>query len=327
MNRALSYQDVYLVPRYSESESRSKADVSVEFLGRRFRLPIVTSNMESVINTDIAKWLSENNLFYIMHRFGDTRAFVERANREKWKTISISIGVKQSDIDIDYFIKSGLEITHITIDVANGHHLAVRRTIEHIKNMYFILAPHFGKTKIIPKIIAGNVATPEAVKDLTAWGADAIKVGTAGGLCCSTKNKTGFHVPMFTCALECCKSSTIPIILDGGIRENGDIAKALNAGATLVMAGSIFAACKDAPGDNITTESMSNVTHKKYHGSASFKQKGENRHIEGESIEVPCNGLTIEEKMDEIKESLQSSVSYAGGTNLDALKEVKYITL
>jgi len=120
------------------------------------------------------------------------------------------------------------------------------------------------------KIIAGNVATPEAVKDLAIWGADCVKVGIAGGGACSTKNMTGFHVPMFSCVEDCVNwkelfiskeftseqimklsKLNIPIIADGGIKENGDIPKALVAGAKMVMAGSLFAACIDAPGENI----------------------------------------------------------------------------
>ncbi len=259
---ALSYADIYLTPRYSTLRSRSDADVSVEFLGRRFALPICLSNMSSVINVDIAKWMSEHDMFYIYHRFTDTRAFVERANKENWRTISISVGVKQADKDILTLIAANKWcIDFITIDVAMGHHVLVKEMLAFIRSLGFALQ---GTQGWPTRIIAGNVATPEAVRDLALWGADACKVGVGGGKSCSTKDQTGFHVPMFSCALESCKDSPIPIILDGGIRYNGDIAKALVAGmsvchqAILVMAGSLFAACEDAPGETIVLPSLTN---------------------------------------------------------------------
>ena len=97
MEKSLRYQDVYLVPRHSELESRSKADISVDFLGHRFNAPWLPANMESVVDEKVAHWLSENGYFYIMHRFGDTQKFVEKANKEGWKTISIGVGVKNED--------------------------------------------------------------------------------------------------------------------------------------------------------------------------------------------------------------------------------------
>lgn len=133
--------------------------------------------------------------------------------------------------------------------------------------------------------------------------------------------------------------ASIPIVADGGIRENGHIPKALVAGATMVMAGSLFVACIDAPGENVygerkithadtgLYETLGPITHKKYHGSASAKQKGERKHVEGFETEIPCNGLTIEEKYKELIESLQSAVSYAGGKDLKAFEKVGYITI
>jgi GMP reductase len=205
-----------------------------------------------------------------------------------------------------------------------------------------------------PKIIAGNVCTRGAVEDLAKWGADAVKVGIAGGHACSTKNMTGFHIPMFSCMNEICeknkltywtseygggcylqKNISVPIIADGGIRESGDIAKALTAGATMVMAGSIFAACIDAPGENVYGHPFSinpdipppPTVGKKYFGSASAKQKGNHTHVEGFEVEIPCNGLTYTEKYAELTDSLQSAVSYAGGKDLSAFKDVRWVSI
>jgi len=353
MEKSLSYQDVYLCPKYSELRSRSEADISVEFLGRKFKAPWLPANMESVIDIKQAKWLSENDYFYIMHRFSDNAKFIKTANEENWKTISISVGVKEEDRRLlEWCDENDFRIDFVTIDIAHGHSILLKEMIAYIK-------------KYMPieiKVIAGNVATPEAIRDLTDWGADAVKIGIAGGAACSTKHQTGFHVPMFSCVKNCVAETMlrvahqnfvkrkvledfpdykadfprlIPIIADGGVRENGDISKALVAGATMVMAGGLFAACIDAPGENIYGGVMSvnpkipppPIIAKKYHGSASAKQKGEHKHVEGFEIEIPCNGLTYESKYQELTESMKSAVSYAGGKDLSAFKEVAYITI
>lgn len=361
VQKALNYSDIYLVPKYSELESRSQADISVSFLGRKFKAPWIPSNMESVLSIDNARWLSENGYFYIMHRFGNNIRFIIQANHESWKLISISIGVKESDkILIQNIQNSSLRVDVITIDIAHGDHILNIEMISFIK-----------KTLPNVKIIAGNVCTVEALHRLADAGADAIKVGIAGGGACSTKNMTGFHIPMFTCVQNCAKhnlgwiespkgsrnlySTQLPIIADGGVRENGDIAKALVAGADMVMAGSMFAACIDAPGENIYNDENINacikllmsprsdnplryddalaiaykeckILKKKYHGSASVKQKGQKKNVEGFEVEIPCNSMTYSEKYQELAESLSSSISYAGGKDLKAFNSVNYIT-
>jgi GMP reductase len=125
----------------------------------------------------------------------------------------------------------------------------------------------------------------------------------------------------------------IPIIADGGARENGDIAKSIVAGATLTMIGGMVAACTDAPGESVydglvsTNPSvpMPPIARKKFHGSASSRQKQEHKHVEGIELEIPCNGMTIAELYQDIRESLQSAVSYAGAPSLGGLKDGQYV--
>jgi GMP reductase len=136
---------------------------------------------------------------------------------------------------------------------------------------------------------------------------------------------------MFTCVQNCSNvtlnnGTSIPIIADGGICCNGDIAKALVAGATMVMAGSMFAACTDSPASLIN---INGVNHKAYFGSASAENKGHNNNIEGKLNNIPNNGMTYGEKFNEITQDLQSSISYAGGTALSCLTpgEVQFYQL
>jgi IMP dehydrogenase/GMP reductase len=111
----------------------------------------------------------------------------------------------------------------------------------------------------------------------------------------------------------------IPIIADGGIQNIGDIPKALVAGATMVMSGGLFAPCIDSPAKIVDNK-------KQYRGSTSFSAKKENKHIEGKVIDVE-SGITIQEKLEEIKQALQSSISYGGGKDLSCFKKVQYITI
>ena len=356
-----SYQDICLKPKYSIHPSRADISVAVELGQRGFKIPVIPANMACTINTELASWMSQNDYFYIMHRFNvdhshpvnqDNMAFVKLANEQRWNTISISIGVQEDDKNfLRWIIENDYMVDYITIDIAHAHSVRMKEMLSFIHGLTFRsrISPHLIDGERVeyestlppmymPFVIAGNVATPEACNDLAAWGADCVKVGIAQGDACTTYGQTGFGLPMFTCVQECAKVCPVPIIADGGIRLNGDFAKAIVAGGHIVMAGSIFAACKDSPAETVertaftgygtekfkTTEfggyyvseceeTTVKKTFKVYYGSASAKNKGVSKHIEGRVVELPCNGMTYAEKLSEITESLQSSISYSGG--------------
>ena len=310
---ALSYDDICLIPRYSELSTRSLAVPAVNFGGNFFELPIIPANMRCCIDPDLAKKLSKKSYMYIMHRFDvEYEVFVKKANEESWPVVSISVGVSQSDIpSLENIAIRNYKLDYITLDVAHGHSKLVKDTLYYLRKKF---PDSF--------IIAGNVATPKAVADLEKWGASAVKVGIGGGSPCSTKYKTGFTNPMFTCISECACAAGVPIIADGGIRHNGDIAKALVAGASMVMCGGLFVACKDSPAETINIPCSTYA--KRYFGSASLSNKSKNSHIEGFTVDVEGNGMTYFEKLNEISEDLSSAISYAGGEDLAAFNRVQY---
>ena len=192
-NRLLRYSDVVLVPQKSKVESRSHVDVSCKLGEHMFNLPVVPANMKTVMDASLAKELSDNAYFYVMHRFGiDNYKFVKTANEQGWRVVSISVCVKPSDVKtLKRIAKDNLQLDYVTIDIAHGHSVLMENTLKEIKDI-------FGEKTFV---IAGNVATGPAVHELTEWGADAIKVGIGQGSPCTTKDKTGFTKPMFSCLL------------------------------------------------------------------------------------------------------------------------------
>jgi GMP reductase len=308
-NKSLYYDDVYLVPKYSQLNSRKEADTSIIFGRNKFQLPIIPSNMMSVINEEWAQWLCDNHYFYVMHRFNNvTVPFVRKANDENWDIISISTGVNEDSLaELEILKNDKVVIDYITIDVAHGHHLKVKNRIQDIKTLF----PN-------TFLIAGNTSSPQATVDLEDWGADATKCLIGTGSACSTKYQTGFHVPSFSCISECSYVAKKPIIADGGAKYYGDIAKSLVAGATMVMSGGMFASCNDSPAPFINGK-------KHYFGNASATAKGANIHVEGFDLQIEMAEVSLKERMTEIKQALQSSISYAGGKDLNAFNGVKYV--
>jgi GMP reductase len=314
MENVFDYEDIQLIPEKCIVKSRKECDTSIEFGGRKFRLPVVPSNMQTIIDEKIAIYLAENDYFYIMHRFKpETRLDFVKEMQERGLYASISVGVKEEEFDfIIELADAGLTPEYITIDIAHGHADTVISMIKHIK-------------KYLPNsfVIAGNVGTPQAVRDLEQAGADATKVGIGPGKVCITKIKTGFGTGGWQLAALrwCAKAATKPVIADGGIRTHGDIAKSIRFGASMVMIGSLFAGHEESPGETIEKDGK---LYKEYFGSASEFQKGERRNVEGKKMWVEYKG-PLQNTLTEMEEDLQSSISYAGGNKLSALRNVDYV--
>lgn len=308
------YEDIQLIPNKCIVESRSECDTSVKLGNRSFRLPVVPANMQTIIDEELAEKLARGGYFYIMHRFQPERrlAFCKHM-KEEGLFSSISIGVKPDEFDfVIQLKKEGITPEYITIDIAHGHSNRVIEMIRHIKTN---LPDSF--------IIAGNVGTPEAVRELENAGADATKVGIGPGKVCITKLKTGFGTGGWQLAAVrwCAKAATKPIIADGGIRDHGDIAKSIRFGATMVMIGSLFAGHIESPGKIVEIEGK---PYKEYFGSASEFQKGARKNVEGKKLYIPSKG-SIFDTLTEMEQDLQSSISYAGGNTLAAIKKVDYV--
>jgi GMP reductase len=309
------YDNILLLPRKCRVTSRAECDASIEFGGRRFHLPVVPANMKTVVDETVTEYLAANGYFYVMHRFDlDTVAYAHRM-RAQGHFVSLSLGVKDADKQVvDRLAADGVGADYLTIDIAHGHADSVHQMIDHIRQK---LPAAF--------VIAGNVGTPEAVIDLENWGADATKVGIGPGKVCITRLKTGFGTGgwQLSALKWCARVATKPIVADGGIRHHGDIAKSVRFGASMVMIGSLFAGLEESPGATVEVDGK---LYKEYYGSASDFNKGEYKHVEGKRILEPIKGR-LADTLREMREDVQSSISYAGGKTLTDLRKVNYVVL
>ncbi len=214
-------------------------------------------------------------------------------------------------------------VDFIVIDAAHGHSFGVMNCLKMLKERLPDL-----------KVIAGNVATKQGVRDLHALGADGLRLGIGAGSICTTRIVAGVGVPQFTAVMDCCEEAQklgIPTIADGGIRSSGDIVKCLAAGASSVMMGNMFAGCEESPGE---IEIFRNRAYKVYRGMGSvgaMRQGSSDRYMqikdkggvivpEGVEGRVPFKG-PLSDTMNQLIGGLRSGMGYVGAASLPELRE------
>jgi IMP dehydrogenase len=315
MKEALSYDDVLLIPKYSEIESRSEISLESQ-LGKnlKFNVPIIASPMDTVSGLEMALALSKLGGVAIIHRYNtvEEQTNIVREVKRQGERVGAAVGTTGDFMQrVETLHTAGVDF--ICIDVAHGDHLMVRNAIRSIKNKY-------GNTI---HIMAGNVATKHAFQRLEAWGADSIRVGIGGGSICSTRIQTGHGVPNLTAIMECASvAQAATLIADGGIKNAGDCVKALAAGAKFVMLGSLLAGTDEAPGEVV--ESLLHGTRlKSYRGMASREAqegwRGKSSAPEGIATMIPCKG-PVEKIFNDLAGNIRSGLSYSGARALDELR-------
>lgn len=314
----LNYDQVLLTPQYSETTSRSTINTSIEFGWNTFQSPIILANMKTVIDEKLAIRLAKKKYFYVMHRFNNDSVSFNKKMHKKWLISSISLWVNEDAHETIDTIKKNKDPNphYITIDIAHGHCKKMKDMIQYCK-------------KQLPKsfIIAGNVCTTQWVQDLEKRWADAVKIWIWPGSVCTTRLKTWFSCPQFSAVLKCAKIATVPVIADWWIQHNGDIAKAIAAWATMIMAWWIFAWYDESPWNVIYFREWDReVKYKEYFWSASEHNKKEKKNIEWRKTFIPLRG-SLKEKLEEVQQDLQSSISYAGWNSLQSLKNIPRVII
>jgi GMP reductase len=327
MTTYFDYNNINLIPNKCIVSSRNECDPSIQFGKYKFKLAIVPANMECVINEKLAEELSKKGYFYVMHRFNiNIEDFIQYMQFNKLVT-SISIGVNEDTYELLNKLKGkSLIPDYITIDIAHGHSIKMENMIKFLRNDN-VFKDVF--------IIAGNVSTIEATKDLIEWGANAIKVGIGPGSACTTYPCTGFGSRGIQASIveECSRyikdnNLDAHIIADGGIVNICDIVKSIVLGASMVMIGGMLSGFNESPGKIII--GTDGKSYQQYYGSASeFSMTNEgqtkNKNIEGTCKLVPYKNQSIFTYLNHIKQCIQSAISYGGGINLMSLKDIKYI--
>ncbi|MFB6215722.1 MAG: IMP dehydrogenase, partial [Candidatus Aenigmatarchaeota archaeon] len=206
----------------------------------------------------------------------------------------------------------------LVLDIAHCHHEKALEKIEKFSSLYPGTV-----------LVAGNVATGEGARDLEAAGADIVKVGIGPGSACTTRKVAGAGVPQFTAVKECVEAVEVPVIADGGIREPGDLAKALMAGAAAGMIGGLLAGTDEAPGEVITEDGEKK---KVYRGMASYEaaqkraeREGrefsyEDRVAEGVDSTTTYRG-SLGDMVHRLQGGLRSAISYCGADELSKARE------
>lgn len=317
MKPSLSYNDISLVPRkLSQVSSRKEIDMSLNLNsdGYKFelRIPLFPAPMDTICSAEMCKILAHNGMLGMIHRFQPLENrkddFLELKN-DKIDAV-IAVGLDESKLINEFY---DLGARAFIVDVANGFNSAVEPIVKQLRELKGTF------------ILCGNVDSEEGFKYLSDLGVDAIRVGIGTGSMCTTSIMTGVGQGIVSSIQECRNvkdkiNSDSVLIADGGIREVGDIAKALTVGADAVMVGRMFAGTKEAEGNILKYNSK---LYKAYRGSASFavqQKRGKNPYyVEGDETIVEYKG-GVQNILDQIDAGLRSSMSYMAANNLIELK-------
>jgi IMP dehydrogenase len=333
MNKAISFDDVLLVPKRTFGGSRGKVKLNTTICGHKMEIPIFSANMSSVTEAAMAVAMRRNGGLGVLHRMCGPSENIEML-REVYNTISEAdlqhtpafVSLPSSPYEAVNRVRDTADFAPLgyCIDVAHADSPDVEVCIVEILQEF----PNI-------KLIIGNYATSRGIDNLLAslhkmnllidsfYERTAFKIGIGSGSQCTTRIVTGCGLPTLQSIFEIRKrfpDNDVKIIADGGFKNSGDIVKALAAGADAVMLGSLLAGTKEAPG-NVIKDSGS--LYKVYRGSASYGQKfevGKDGYIEGEETLVPYKGhvATI---LTQLVEGIKSGMSYCGALNLEELRD------
>ena len=312
-NLHLSYDDVLLVPKYSSIRSRSEIDIDAN-LGKdvQLHLPIIASPMDTISETPMANAMGAAGGTAIIHRYNTIERQATMVSKVKQPcVVGAAIGIGGDYLErASALVAAGA--TYLCLDVAHGHHVMMKEALESLRKM---LGDDY-------HLMAGNVATLAGINALSDWGADSVRCNIGGGSICSTRIQTGHGMPGLQTIIECSKTDRdVKVIADGGIKNSGDMVKALAAGADAVMVGSLLAATTETPG-SITMDIDGN-SWKTYRGMASkeaqIEWRGKYSSYEGVTTTLRHRG-SVSQILEDLERGIRSGLSYSGARNISELQ-------
>jgi IMP dehydrogenase len=321
----LAYNDVLLAPQYSDIKSRKDVDISSKLITDRpghytceFSLPVVASPMDTISECEMSIAMWNAGGFAIVHRYNTIEEQVKILDDVVYAGGNAAAAIGTSG---DYLERASalceMGVRILCVDVAHGHHILMKEALSELRAA-------FGDQV---HIMAGNIATLEGYNDLVDWGADSVRCNIGGGSICSTRVQTGHGVPGLHTIIDCARSDrNAAIIADGGIRNSGDIVKALAAGADFVMLGSLLSGTDETPGDTLNTREGK---FKPYRGMASkdaqIEWRGKTASLEGIATTVPAKG-PVDQVLGELERGIRSGLSYSGARSIKELQsKAKFI--
>jgi len=312
LKEGLTYNDVLLVPQYSDIKSRSEVSIQSNLGDIICRLPIIASPMDTISETEMGIAMSQEGGVAIIHRYNSIQKQSSLVEGVVFAGCTAAAAIGASG---DYLERAAAlyeaSVKILCVDVAHGHHILMKTALRELRAT-------FGD-KV--HIMAGNVATLEGYNDLVDWGADSVRCNIGGGSICSTRTQTGHGVPGLQTIIDCARSDrSAPIVADGGIRNAGDVVKALAAGADFVMLGSLLSGTDETPGDVINTRKGKC---KAYRGMASadaqIHWRGKTSSLEGIATTVPCKG-PVDGVLEGLERGIRSGLSYSGARTITELQ-------
>ena len=311
----VTFTDVLLTPRISAISSRSATDIAVQFGPFDLKIPLISAPMDTITGETMIRKLAELGAIGTLPR-GDLQErykICEKLSKDNVPCV-YAVGVKERDTDAVTVAKElkkrGAQA--VLLDIAHGGMLSVLEVARKIKK----------ETGLF--LLCGNIADAEQAKEYASkkWGIDAVRVGVGPGGLCSTRVQTGIGYPQLAAISETSvilKKAEIQVIADGGIREPGDVVKALAAGADIVMIGSFFAGTEETPGEIINGKKMARGQASKAYMKDNGIMTGEHRTAEGVAVEVIARGSVMHSVYD-ITGGLRSAMSYIGAKSLKELQ-------
>lgn len=330
VQEGLTFDDVLLVPAWSEVlprevslKSKFSRNISVE-------LPIVSAAMDTVTEAPMATALAKEGGIGVIHKNMSIEGQAAQVAlvHAQGLIVAAALGITGDVLERAAALKEA-GVNAVVLDSAHGHSRGVVKALHKVKSAFPDL-----------DVVVGNVATAEATKCLIDNGADAVKVGIGPGSICTTRVVAGVGVPQLTAIFDCAKAaegSGVPVIADGGLRYSGDLVKAFAAGADCVMCGSMFAGTAEAPGE-IFEDFKNGKKFKIYRGMGSIdamEAGSKDRYFQTGAMKLVPEGIVgrvpykgpVGDVIYQLTGGLRSGMGYCGTRDIETLKKASFVRI